>query len=68
MKLIRRRERHAWCENRKCQWNISNDKPVKGQDPVFAAAHLHHAQTGHDVTVQKVTTLRYISEPAHAPM
>lgn len=63
MKLIRHRERHAWCENPKCPWTMTYDKPVtKGEDPIFSESHLHHAQTGHPVTVQKVTTIRYLPE------
>lgn len=65
LRLIRKRERHAWCENRNCGWNQSSDRPVKGEDPIFAAAHLHFAQTNHPVTVQKVTTIRYLPEEAY---
>lgn len=42
---------------------MTYDRPVtQKEDPIFANAHMHHAQTGHPVTVQRVTTVRYLPE------
>lgn len=63
MILSRSRERFAWCDDPSCRWTLTHVTPVNGgEDPVLAEAHLHHAATGHPVTVQKVTTIRYLPD------
>lgn len=65
MKLTRTRERHAWCDE--CTWNTSDYSVVTGgDDPVLAAAHLHCAETGHEVIAQRVTFIRYKRDASDA--
>lgn len=66
-KVTTTRERTAWCGAPGCTWHASSKRPNRsgaGEDPVFAAAHLHHAEEGHTVTVEKVTRVRYEREQA----